>query len=127
MDTDRNLLFAVLALQADLLDKDRFVQACALWATRKHVPIAELLVEQGWLSLSDRADIERLLERKLRAYGGDARASLAAVADDGTPSVRSGTRTPAVDALFAASGPATPSMAPCPNSSGCLLSRFSVA
>ena len=42
----------------------------------------------------------------------------AAVADVGSPSVSSGTSDPAAEALFAASGPATPSIAPCPNSSG---------
>ena len=42
----------------------------------------------------------------------------AAVADVGSPSVSSGTSDPAAEALLAASGPATPSIAPCPNSSG---------
>ena len=41
----------------------------------------------------------------------------AAVADVGKPSASIGTRTPAAFALFAASGPATPSIAPLPNSS----------
>jgi hypothetical protein len=82
MDTDRNLLFGVLALQADLIDKGRFVQACALWATRKQAPLADLLVENGWLTPQDRADVERLLERKLKKHAGDAHASLAAVAGD---------------------------------------------
>ena len=36
---------------------------------------------------------------------------------DGQASASSGTNVPAADALLAASGPATPSMAPCPNSS----------
>ena len=52
---------------------------------------------------------------------------IAAVADVGMPSVSSGTSVPLNDALLAASGPATPSIAPLPNSSGCLASRFSVA
>src|SRR5215207_7085101 len=52
---------------------------------------------------------------------------IAAVAEVGRPSVSRGTSTPAAEALLAASGPATPSMAPLPNSSGCLVSRFSVA
>ena len=52
---------------------------------------------------------------------------IAAVAPVGSPSVSIGTSTPAADALLAASGPATPSMAPTvPNSSGCLESFFSV-
>src|SRR5436309_13050503 len=50
---------------------------------------------------------------------------MAAVADVGMPSVRRGTNAPADEALFVASGPATPSIAPLPNSSGCLLSFFS--
>jgi serine/threonine-protein kinase len=75
-DSDRNLLFAVLALQADLIDQERFVQACTLWASRKDRPLATLLVEQGWLSAEDRADVERLLARKLKKHNGDAHASL---------------------------------------------------
>jgi tetratricopeptide (TPR) repeat protein/tRNA A-37 threonylcarbamoyl transferase component Bud32 len=85
VDTDRNLLFGVLALQADLLDRDRFIQACALWAARKDIPLADLLVEQGWLTAQDRSDVERLLDRKLQKHGGDARASLAEAAG---PTVR---------------------------------------
>jgi PAS domain S-box-containing protein len=82
MDTDRNLLFAVLALQTDFIDTGRFVEVCTLWTTRKDTPLADLLVEKGWLTTADRADIQRLLERKLWKHGGDARSSLAAVADD---------------------------------------------
>ncbi len=82
MDTDRNLLFGVLALQADLIDDGQFARACSEWAGRKLVPLAELLVERGWLSPSDRADVERLVERKLRKHRGDARASLAEVTTD---------------------------------------------
>jgi serine/threonine protein kinase len=81
-DADRNLLFAVLALQADLLDRDQFVRACALWATRKQTPIAELLVEQGWLTPAGKGVVEQLLALKVKKHGGDVQASLAAAADD---------------------------------------------
>ena len=57
MDMDRNLLFGVLALQADLLDAARFAEACTAWTARKDVPLAELLVERGWITPTDRADI----------------------------------------------------------------------
>jgi hypothetical protein len=80
-DTDRNLLFGVLALQVDLIDSQQFVEACASWAARKDVPLADLLVERGWLTPTDKADVERLLERKLKKHRSDPRASLAAVAD----------------------------------------------
>ena len=49
----------------------------------------------------------------------------AAVAEVGSPSVSSGTSEPAALALLAASGPATPSMAPWPNSSLCFDRFFS--
>jgi hypothetical protein len=55
-----------------------------------------------------------------------ATSSTAAVAVVGRPRVSIGTRPPAAEALLVASGPATPSMAPWPNSSGCLDSFFSV-
>jgi hypothetical protein len=65
MSADRNLLFGVLALQADLLDAAQFAEACSAWAARKDTPLGDLLVQRGWLSAADRADVERLLERKL--------------------------------------------------------------
>jgi hypothetical protein len=82
MDTDRNLLFGVLALQADLIDANHFVEACTLWANQKQTSLSDLLVERGWLTAADRADVERLLERKLKKHSGDARAGLAEVTTD---------------------------------------------
>jgi serine/threonine-protein kinase len=82
MDTDRNLLFGVLALQTDLLDPARFAEACSAWASRKGTPLADLLVERGWLTPADRADVEKLLDRKLKKHGGDAHAGLAEVTTD---------------------------------------------
>ncbi len=58
-------------------------------------------------------------------YCWNAASITAAVALVGSPRVSIGTRVPAADALLLASGPATPSIAPLPNSSGCLDSRFS--
>src|SRR5262249_1124456 len=57
---DRNLLFGVLALQADLVDPERFVRACTMWSAQKATPLADLLVQQGWLTPEGRADVERL-------------------------------------------------------------------
>jgi serine/threonine-protein kinase len=73
---DRNLLFGVLALQADLIDQAQFAEACAAWATRKDTPLADLLAARGWLTPQDRADVERLLARKLQRHQGDAHACL---------------------------------------------------
>src|SRR5438067_1502852 len=81
---DRNLLFGVLALQLELIDDGKFAQACSAWATRKNVPLATVLQDLGWLTDDDRREVERLIERKLKKHGGDARRSLAAVADGAT-------------------------------------------
>src|SRR5579883_1361031 len=82
MDTDRNLLFGVLALQADLIDSAKFAEACTAWSARKDRPLAEVLLERGWLSAEDRADVEKLVSRKLQKHGGDARPALAEVTSD---------------------------------------------
>ncbi len=82
MDTDRNLLFGVLALQAGLIEAPQFIEACLLWATRKQERLADLLLARGWIEPADRAHVEYLLGRRLQKHGGDARASLAAIPDD---------------------------------------------
>src|SRR5947209_4869557 len=65
MDTDRNLLFGVLALQAGRVDASAFVEACSAWAGRWETPLAELLVERGWLTAEERAEVDQLLQRTL--------------------------------------------------------------
>jgi hypothetical protein len=79
---DRNLLFGVLALQLDLIDRDTFTRACALWAADKGRPLADVLVAHGWLAPGDRADVDKLQRRKLAPHGGDTHASLAEVTTD---------------------------------------------
>src|SRR5438034_3363242 len=104
MDTDRNLLFAVLALQLELIDRDQFIQACTLWTTRKETPLAEILVAQDWLTAADRADVERLLERKLKKHRGDVHASLMAAADDSVKRSLAALADPAVQQSLAGDG-----------------------
>jgi serine/threonine-protein kinase len=110
VDTDRNLLFGVLALQADLLDNDRFAEACSAWATRKEMPLADLLVERGWLTAQDRADVEQLLARKLKKHGGDAHAGLAEVTTDPVRRTLAGVADPDVQQALA--GPTPPAAGP---------------
>jgi tRNA A-37 threonylcarbamoyl transferase component Bud32 len=82
MDTDRNLLFGVLALQADVITASQFVEACTLWASRKDTPLADLLAGRGWLTAEDRTHVGYLLERKLQKHHGDARPGLAEAAPE---------------------------------------------
>jgi serine/threonine-protein kinase len=78
MDADANLLFGVLALQGDLIDRERFVEACTAWAAEKGRPLSELLVARGWITDEDRTHLEYLLHRKLERHAGDARRCLEA-------------------------------------------------
>jgi len=81
VETDRNLLFGVLALQAGLIESNQFVEACTLWSTRKNVPLADILVERSWILPIDVAHVEYLLGRYLRKFDNDPKASLATVDD----------------------------------------------
>src|SRR6516165_1323057 len=81
-ETDRNLLFGVIALQTDAITRTQFIDGCALWASRKERPLADLFAERGWITPEDRNDVERLVDRKLRRHGGDVHASLAELAGD---------------------------------------------
>ena len=53
-DIDRNLLFAVIAFQDDLIDQDRFVDVCAGWAAQMRLLLADLLLERGWIKQAHR-------------------------------------------------------------------------
>ena len=79
LDTDRNLLFGVIALQCDLIDTRQFVDACTLWSSRKSSSLADVLNQQNWLSDEDRQHVEYLLKRRLQKQSGNARRSLAAL------------------------------------------------
>ncbi len=80
LNVDRNLLFAVIALQDDLIDQTQFADVCAGWAVRLDRPLGDLLIERKWITDADRRDVERKLERKLKKNHGDVRATLGAAA-----------------------------------------------
>jgi WD40 repeat protein len=69
-DAGRDLLFGLVALQADYLDSKQFSQAAGDWARDTQQPLADLLVDRGWLSARARQDVARLVERKLAKHGG---------------------------------------------------------
>jgi serine/threonine-protein kinase len=95
-DTDRNLLFGVLCLQADLIDDAQFADACAAWARRRDVPLADVLADRGWLDDAARRHVDFLLERKVRKHKGDVRQSLGDAAGAGVRDVLRSLGVPAV-------------------------------
>ena len=77
---DRNLLFAVIALQDDLINQSQFTDVCAGWAMQIERPLSDLLIERKWITDQDRKDVDRKLERKVKKNQGDVRATLASEA-----------------------------------------------
>jgi serine/threonine-protein kinase len=104
-DADRNLLFGVLALQADLIEAAQFAEVCSAWAARKDTPLADLLVERGLLTPSDRVDISKILDRKLKKHQGDASAGLSEVTTDEVRHTLASVADPAVRQTIAATLP----------------------
>ena len=79
---DRNLLFGVFVLQADLIGAAQFIEACSVWAARKTVPLADVLIERGWLSRDDKAHVEHLIDARLKRSDVDAPALLGRLPED---------------------------------------------
>jgi uncharacterized protein (TIGR03067 family) len=80
VDRNLDLLFGVLALQADLLTSAQFIEACSACTARKETSLADLVVKRGWLTSADKADVQRLVERKLKKHAGSIQDSLAEAA-----------------------------------------------
>ena len=105
--TDRQLLFGVIALQLDILDQTRFAEACTVWALHLDRPMADLLEERGWISTEDRQEISLNLERKLRRHRGDAHTSLAEAAGSSVREILRSIDQPAIRQSVDAFSPAT--------------------
>ena len=71
-DSDRNLLFGVLALQAGLIDTRQFMEACALSQTGRTSGLPDILLERGWISGADKTHVDCLVQRKVQEYGCEA-------------------------------------------------------
>ena len=44
---DRNLLFGILALQLDFIDRDKLVVAMNAWVLEKHRPLGQILCDKA--------------------------------------------------------------------------------
>jgi eukaryotic-like serine/threonine-protein kinase len=78
-DSDRNLLFGILALQMDFITRDALVAAMNAWVLEKHRALGEILVERGALDPVDWALLDPMVDRHVAKHGGDPLASLAAL------------------------------------------------
>src|SRR5262249_12936041 len=77
--SDRNLLFGIIALQLNFIDRDALVAAIHAWVADKSRSLSQILCAQGALPDDRRQLLKALVEEHLRAHGGDAPQSLAAL------------------------------------------------
>jgi serine/threonine-protein kinase len=78
-ETDRNLLFGILALQMDFITRDALVNGMNAWVLEKHRPLGEILVERNNLDPNDRALLDPMVDRHIAKHDNDPAASLAAL------------------------------------------------
>src|SRR5262245_1595371 len=85
VNADRNLLFAVLALQTDFLSREALIQGMNAWVLEKSKPIGQVLVERGSLWPDLQGVLDSLVDAHLKRHGGDVSLSLASLRDHGPP------------------------------------------
>jgi WD40 repeat protein/serine/threonine protein kinase len=69
---DRNLLLGILAAQLDYVECDALVRALNAWVLQRDSSLGEILEQQEALTPARRALLERIVEERLDAHGGDA-------------------------------------------------------
>jgi eukaryotic-like serine/threonine-protein kinase len=84
VDTERDLLFGVVAFQSGAVDGDQLAETCASWINQPTVPLAELLVNRARMTAEQRSEVEKAVAHELATHGDDARATLAATMDGRT-------------------------------------------
>ncbi len=76
---DRNLLFGIIALQMDFIDREALVKSMSGWVLDKTKPLGHILRDQGALGQDELTLLEALVEKHLQKHGNDPEKSLAAV------------------------------------------------
>ncbi|HVS33935.1 MAG TPA: tetratricopeptide repeat protein, partial [Gemmataceae bacterium] len=80
---DSNLLFGILALQMDFIQRDALIRAMHAWVLDKAKPLGQILVEQQALSNETHALLDAVVRQHIKQHGDDAEKSLASVSSVG--------------------------------------------
>src|SRR5688572_20204050 len=76
---DRNLLFGILALQMDFINREALVSAMNAWVLEKTKPLSQVLLEQNRIKTDEQKLLEALVQKHLEKHSNDPQASLAAI------------------------------------------------
>jgi serine/threonine protein kinase len=82
--TDRNLLFGILAMQMNFIDRDALLEAMQAWVLDKATPLGKILLDRGALTDDAFKLLDALVEKHLEMHDGDAEKSLATVSTIGS-------------------------------------------
>ena len=84
VDTGRSLLFGLLALQNNFIDRDALLGAFNTWIADRSRTLGQILLERGALSPSRHMLLEALVAEHVRLHGDDPEQSLAALSSIGS-------------------------------------------
>jgi serine/threonine-protein kinase len=79
-ESDRNLLFGIMAVQMDFVNRDALIAAMHAWMLAKSKPLSTILVEKGCLGADARTLLEALVDKHLEIHGNDSGQSLGSMA-----------------------------------------------
>ena len=79
-DSDRNLVYGMLALQLNFVERETLIRAMHAWILEKQSPLGEILVREGRLTEKQRQALDTLLEQHLLLHRNDPQQSLHALA-----------------------------------------------
>ncbi len=71
--TDRNLLFGILALQVEKIHRVQLRKAMLQWTLNKNQTIGQILVEDNAISAEECEILEQMVSRHIQVNGGDPR------------------------------------------------------
>jgi serine/threonine-protein kinase len=73
---DRNLLFGLLALQNNFIDRDALLDAFSRWVHDRAIPLGQILRDRGALRPDEHDLLQALVAKHLEKFGGDPEKSL---------------------------------------------------
>jgi eukaryotic-like serine/threonine-protein kinase len=78
-ESNRNLLFGILAVQLNFISRDDLVSGMNGWVLDKSKSLGQIMVDQGRLSAEQLQTLESLIEQHLKVHGNDPERSLRAL------------------------------------------------
>ena len=76
VDADRNLLFGLLALQNNFIDRNALLDAFNRWVHDRAVPLGRILIDRSALKPDEHDLLQALVGKHLEKFGGDPEKSL---------------------------------------------------